>query len=241
MSASEPLLATENLDVLYGGVAGLRGASIEVRRGELVAVVGANGAGKSSLLKGVARLARAQGSVRFDGTELLSRRQHELVRMGIAIVPEGRQVFPTLTVEENLLVGAASVPRRERRAAVDRMYELFERLAQRRRQLAGTLSGGEQSLLAIARAVVSGPRLCLMDEPSLGLAPVMVERVFEEIAKLSRAGMTLVVVEQLASVALAAADRGYVLERGQVRLSGPAGQLLNDPEVRRRYLGVAEI
>lgn len=234
------LLETRDLDVHYGAVAGLRRASIQVAEGQFVAVLGSNGAGKSSLLKGIMRLARATGSVRFASRELLGLPQHALIRAGIALVPEGRQVFSTLTVEENLFVGAQSLPRKERRAAVEQMYDTFEVLKARRSQQAGTLSGGQQQILAIGRAIVSGPKMCLMDEPSLGLAPIMVDEVFHEIKRLSDAGMTLLVVEQLAAAVLAVADRGYVLEHGQVRLDGTASDLRENPEVQRRYLGIAE-
>ena len=236
----DALLETSDLDVFYGNVVGLRKASIHVAAGELVAILGGNGAGKSSLLKGICRLARASGSVRFDGHELLRRPQHDLIRLGVAIVPEGRQVFPSLTVQENLYVGAGMLKRAERRKAVARMLEMFPILGRRRKQLAGTMSGGEQQILAIARAVVTDPRLCVMDEPSLGLAPVMVESVFAEIRRLSELGMTLLVVEQLASVVLEVADRGYVLEHGHVRLHGSAAELTGNPEVQRRYLGVSK-
>jgi branched-chain amino acid transport system ATP-binding protein len=234
------LLETRDLDVHYGAVAGLRQANLRIGEGQFVAVLGSNGAGKSSLLKGIMRLAKATGSVRFDSRELLELPSHALIRAGIALVPEGRQVFSTLTVEENLLVGAQSLPRKKRRAAVEQMYDTFEVLKVRPGQQAGTLSGGQQQILAIARAIVSGPKMCLMDEPSLGLAPVLVEEVFHEIKRLSQSGMTLLVVEQLASVVLSVADRGYVLEHGQVRLDGTSSELRENPEVQRRYLGVSE-
>lgn len=237
------MLRVEDVSFSYDGMHALSGVSLEVAEGELVSLLGANGAGKTTLMRVVSGLAAPEsGSVAFDGEAISGWPPHRIARRGLIHVPEGRKLFPEMTVAETLYLGA--IPGRSasrRRELTEQILERFPRLAERQNQLAGTLSGGEQQLLAIARAVVSGPRLCLMDEPSLGLAPVMVERVFAEIAKLSASGVTLVVVEQLASVALAVADRGYVLERGQVRLAGPARQLLNDPEVRRRYLGVAEI
>mgnify|MGYP001176977623 CR=1 FL=1 len=237
---SEALLTCRGLTVYYGPVVGLRDVDLNVAKGELVAVIGANGAGKSSLLKGVMRLARATGTVYFNGRDLSHSAPHRLTRAGVALVPERRQVFPSLTVEENLLIGASALRRRDRRDALAHTYDAFPLLRERRSQLAGTLSGGQQQLVAIGRAVISRPKLCLLDEPSLGLAPVWVDEVFAHINALRNEGMTLVVVEQLASVVLAVADRGYVLERGRVQLEGPASELLGHPEVARRYLGVVD-
>lgn len=235
---ADPLLEVRSLEVKYGQRTAVRDASLCVGAGEIVTLLGANGAGKSSLLKGIMRLAEASGRVDFDGVSLLGQPSRALIKMGIAFVPEGRQVFPTLTVEENLFIGAASIPARRRREAVGIIIDEFPLLGLRRRQQAGTLSGGEQALLALARALVTNPRLCILDEPSLGLAPQLVEESFQQLRQLALAGMAVLVAEQLAAAALNVADRGYVLEQGQVRIEGDAYSLLVNPEVQQRYLGV---
>jgi branched-chain amino acid transport system ATP-binding protein len=237
---SKPLLTCHDVWVSYGRVVAVRGATLEVRRGQLVALIGSNGAGKSSLLKAIAGLVSARGSVGFDGREILGRPAHRMSRLGISLVPEGRQIFAGLSVQENLLIGAHALSRRERRDALARVYDIFPLLAERRNQDGGTLSGGQQQILAIGRAVMPGPRLCLLDEPSLGLAPIFVQMVFAEIEKLRESGLTLLVVEQLASTILAAADRGYVLEHGRVHLEGTGRELLGHPDVVRRYLGTVD-
>jgi branched-chain amino acid transport system ATP-binding protein len=234
---STPLLRCSNVSVAYGEVVGLRDVSLDVAQGEVIAIIGANGAGKSSLLNGIMRLAKTTGTVEFDGHDISRARASRLTRMGLALVPERRQIFPSLTVEENLLVGANALPRRERRAALAEIYDTFALLAERREQAAGTMSGGQQQIVALARAVISRPKLCLLDEPSLGLAPIWVSELFNEITRLARTGMTIVVVEQLASAALAIADRGYVLEHGRVALEGRAADLLGNAAVAGRYLG----
>jgi branched-chain amino acid transport system ATP-binding protein len=223
----------------YGRIAALRELSLEVRPGELVCLVGANGAGKTTTLKTISGLVRpTAGRVSWDGEEIHRLRPDEILRRGIAHCPEGRRVFPYLTVEENLAMGAylrrdgAAV-----RADLERSYAHFPVLAERRRQAAGTLSGGEQQMLAIARALMARPRLLLLDEPSLGLAPTLVETTFRIVGEIQRAGTTVFMVEQNAYMALRLASRAYVMETGRITLAGPAADLLRDPGVRRAYLG----
>jgi branched-chain amino acid transport system ATP-binding protein len=233
------LLALEKLEVAYGGIRAVKGIDLAVERGETVCLIGANGAGKTTTLRAITGLVRAAaGHIRYDGDEIAKLRVHEIARRGLAMVPEGRGVFPQLTIEENLAMGAyARTDRTAVRADVDHAYELFPRLAERRRQTAGTLSGGEQQMLAIARALMSRPKLLLLDEPSMGLAPLMVEKIFEVIRAIAAEGVTLLLVEQNARLALESSHRGYVLEGGLVTLSGPASSLLTDPRVREAYLG----
>lgn len=234
------LLTCTDVSVTYGRVVAVRGASLRVERGELVALIGSNGAGKSSLLKAIAGLVPARGSVFFGDRDILGSPAHKMTRLGISLVPEGRQIFNGLSVQENLLVGAHAMSRRERRSALERVYAIFPLLADRRNQDGGTLSGGQQQILAIGRAIMPAPQFCLLDEPSLGLAPIFVQMVFAEIEKLREAGLTLLVVEQLASTILAAADRGYVMEHGRIHLEGAARDLLGHPDVVRRYLGTVD-
>ena len=233
------LLKLENLEVAYGGIRAVKGIDIEVAQGELVCLIGANGAGKTTTLRAITGLVRrSAGRVLYDGAEISTRRVHEIARGGLALVPEGRGVFAQLTVDENLAMGAYA--RRERStisADVERVFTLFPRLAERRAQIAGTLSGGEQQMLAIGRALMSRPRLLLLDEPSMGLAPIMVERIFEVIRTVSSEGVTILLVEQNARLALEASHRGYVLEGGLVCVSGQARSLLHDPRIREAYLG----
>lgn len=233
------LLRLEGLHASYGPIAALRGLDLEVRSGELVCLLGANGAGKSSTLRAISGLLRAaRGRIVFDGREIQGREPADILAAGIAHCPEGRRVFPHLTVEENLEMGA--YVRRDRRAIeqdLDRVCAHFPILGERRRQVAGTLSGGEQQMLAIARALMARPRLILFDEPSLGLAPTIVETTFEIIAGIRRDGTTVLMVEQNAYLALRMADRGYVMETGRIVLEGPATALLADDHVRRAYLG----
>jgi branched-chain amino acid transport system ATP-binding protein len=233
------LLALEKLEVAYGGIRAVKGIDLAVERGEMVCLIGANGAGKTTTLRAITGLVRAAaGHIRYDGEEIAKLRVHDIARRGLAMVPEGRGVFPQLTIEENLAMGAyARKDRASVRADVDHAYELFPRLAERRRQTAGTLSGGEQQMLAIARALMSRPKLLLLDEPSMGLAPLMVEKIFEVIRAIAAEGVTLLLVEQNARLALESSHRGYVLEGGLVTLSGPASSLLTDPRVREAYLG----
>ena len=233
------LLRLEQLQVSYGGIRAVKGIDIEVGQGELVCLIGANGAGKTTTLRAVTGLVRAAaGRVLYDGQDITGLRVPEIARRGLALVPEGRGVFAQLTIEENLAMGAYA---RNDRAAVatdvERAFTLFPRLKERRSQTAGTLSGGEQQMLAIARALMSRPRLLLLDEPSMGLAPLMVERIFEVVRTIAAEGVTLLLVEQNARLALETSHRGYVLEGGLVSISGEAKTLLGDPRIREAYLG----
>ncbi len=236
---TEPLLALQGLALAYGGIQAVKGIDLTVGAGELVCLIGANGAGKTTTLKGICGLLPARsGKVRYAGDDITGRRPFELVRRGLVMVPEGRGVFGGLTIEENLAMGAYI---RDDRAAIgqdiERVFTLFPRLKERRRQTAGTLSGGEQQMLAIGRALMSRPRLLLLDEPSMGLAPLMVQKVFETIIAVSREGVTMLLVEQNARLALEVSDRAYVLESGEITLEGEAAKLLHDPKVRAAYLG----
>jgi len=236
-----PILVLEKLAVAYGGIQAVKGIDLHVDRGELVCLIGANGAGKTTTLKGICGLQPVRsGRVRYDGDDVTGRRAFELVRRGLAMVPEGRGVFGALTIEENLAMGAYI---RSDRAGIDadieRVFTLFPRLKERRRQTAGTLSGGEQQMLAMGRSLMSRPRMLLLDEPSMGLAPLMVQKVFETVHTVSQEGVTILLIEQNAKLALEVADRGYVMESGEITLSGDAKQLLVDPAVRAAYLGEA--
>jgi branched-chain amino acid transport system ATP-binding protein len=235
------LLQLEALQVAYGGIRAVKGIDLAVEKGELVCLIGANGAGKTTTLRAITGLLHAAGGrVVYDGEDLAGRRPHEIARRGLVLVPEGRGVFAQLTIEENLAMGAYA--RRDRAAIAadtERVFALFPRLRERARQTAGTLSGGEQQMLAIGRALMSRPRLLLLDEPSMGLAPLMVERIFEVVRAIAAEGVTMLLVEQNARLALEASHRGYVLEGGLVTLSGEARSLLDDPRVREAYLGEA--
>ena len=233
------LLRLEQLQVAYGGIRAVKGVDLEVGQGELVCLIGANGAGKTTTLRAVTGLVRAAaGRVLYDGQDITGLKVPEIARRGLALVPEGRGVFAQLTIEENLAMGAYARNDRAGIAAdVERAFTLFPRLKERRAQTAGTLSGGEQQMLAIARALMSRPRLLLLDEPSMGLAPLMVERIFEVVRTIAAEGVTLLLVEQNARLALETSHRGYVLEGGLVSFSGRAADLLGDPRVREAYLG----
>jgi branched-chain amino acid transport system ATP-binding protein len=232
------MLQLEGLDVYYGEIHALRGVALEVRGGEIVTLLGNNGAGKSTTLKTISGLLiPRRGGVVFDGRPLAGVPAHEIVARGIAHVPEGRRIFNRLTVRENLTMGAYLRTDADVEADLDRAFELFPRLKERVTQVAGTLSGGEQQMLAIARALMARPRLLLLDEPSMGLAPVLVEQIFATIDSINRQGTTMLLVEQNAAMALSIAHRGYVLETGAAVLSGTAGQLAENAEVRRAYLG----
>jgi branched-chain amino acid transport system ATP-binding protein len=240
-SANEPVLTVKGLEVAYGGIRAVKGIDLEVRRGELVALIGANGAGKTSTLKAIARaLPMKAGTITFEGRDLGPHAPHELVSMGMALSPEGRAIFPNLTVRENLEMGAYTV---DDPAAIAKglaqAVELFPRLGERMAQLGGTLSGGEQQMLAIARALMSKPKLLLLDEPSLGIAPVLVDQIFEAIGRIRAQGTTILLVEQNTRRALGAAQRAYVLVTGEVALSGDARTLADDPRVQGAYLGEA--
>ena len=233
------LLALEGLQVSYGGIRAVKGIDLTVEPGELVCLIGANGAGKTTTLKAITGLVHpSAGRVLYDGADIGGRKTHEIARRGLALVPEGRGVFPQLTIGENLAMGAFSRDDKPAVAAdTERIFALFPRLKERAKQTAGTLSGGEQQMLAIGRALMSRPKLLLLDEPSMGLAPLMVEKIFEVIRGVSADGVTLLLVEQNARLALEASHRGYVLEGGVISLSGPAQSLLGNPQVRQAYLG----
>ncbi len=239
MNARSELLCVRNLRVSYGGINAVKGVDIDVAEGAMVCLIGANGAGKTSTLKAIAGLLPVESNaVRFRDEAIGGRRPHELVRRGLALVPEGRGIFAQLSVEENLAMGAYV---RSDHAAIQadlrQAFTFFPILEERRRQVAGTLSGGEQQMLAIGRALMSRPRLLLLDEPSMGLAPLIVARIFEILAKITRQGVTLLVVEQNARLALQACDSGYVMENGLITLSDSAKSLLHNDRVRKAYLG----
>jgi branched-chain amino acid transport system ATP-binding protein len=232
------LLEVRGLEVRYGGIRAVKGIDLAVDQGELVCLIGANGAGKSSTLRAISGLIpTAPGAVRYAGRDLAGTRAFERVREGLVMVPEGRGVFPQLTVTENLAMGAYARSDDAIESDRERMFGLFPRLRERRTQTAGTLSGGEQQMLAIARALMSRPKLLLLDEPSMGLAPIVVERIFEVVREINQGGVTVLLVEQNARAALGLASRAYVMESGLVTLSGPAGELANDPKIIDAYLG----
>jgi len=234
------LLEIRGLEVRYGGIRAVKGIDLEIAAGELVCLIGANGAGKSSTLRAVSGLAQtAPGSIRFGGRDLAGVPAFARARAGLVMVPEGRGVFAQLSVEENLAMGA--YPRADAGVTTDRarVFELFPRLAERRRQTAGTLSGGEQQMLAIGRALMSRPKLLALDEPSMGLAPIAAEKILQVIRDINNTGVTVLLVEQNARSALALAHRAYVMESGEITLSGEARALLADPRVREAYLGEA--
>ena len=235
---AEPMLKVENLNVYYGAIHALKGVSFEVNEGEIVTLIGANGAGKSTTLNTVCGLLRSKtGDVRFEGKSLTRRAPHMIVADGIAHCPEGRHVFAKMTVEDNLEMGGYTRPRTEIAESIAAVYRSFPRLEERRTQLAGTLSGGEQQMLAMGRAMMSKPRLLMLDEPSMGLAPILVEQIFDMIKELHSAGTTILLVEQNAQMALSVADRGYVLETGRISLSGTGAELAASEDVRKAYLG----
>lgn len=233
------LLAVEDLHVSYGGIRALRGISCEVEEGEIVALIGANGAGKSTTLRTVCGLVRPQaGNITYSGKILNKVPAFKIVEMGISQVPEGRRVFTRLTVLENLEMGAYTRKNSlEVKESLKNVFAKFPRLEERKSQLAGTLSGGEQQMLAMGRALMSRPRLLLLDEPSMGLAPMLVKEIFSIIAEINRSGTTILLVEQNANMALSVANRAYVLETGEIVLSGPASELADNPDVRKAYLG----
>lgn len=233
------MLKIEDLQVYYGAIHAIKGASLEVNEGEVVTLIGANGAGKTTILHTVTGLVKARsGRIEYDGNNLLSIPPHKIVSLGLAHVPEGRQLFTRMSVEENLLMGAYH---RKDNAAVrydlGRIYKLFPRLDERKFQISGTLSGGEQQMVAMGRAMMSQPKMIVMDEPSMGLSPILVKDVFRMIREMHELGITVLLVEQNASMALSIADRGYVLENGHITLSGTSQELLNDDRVRKAYFG----
>jgi branched-chain amino acid transport system ATP-binding protein len=228
------LLEVKDLEVHYGGIRAVKGIDLEVAEGELVCLIGANGAGKTTTLKAICRLIPSRArTLAYVGSDISRAAVHELPRRGLVMVPEGRGIFPQLTVEENLAMGAYA----RGRADPEKQYATFPRLKERRLQVAGTLSGGEQQMLAIGRALMTDPQLLLLDEPSMGLAPMMVARIFEVIAEIAARGVTILLVEQNARLALELAHRGYVMESGTIALSGSAKSLLDDPRVKEAYLG----
>lgn len=236
---SQPLLEFRQVDVFYGQIQALKQVSLTVNEGETVALIGANGAGKSTLLMSIFGQPRiAAGEIRYRGEDISRRSTHFIASNGIAQAPEGRRIFADMTVEENLLMGTIPVGSRYENEDKARMYQLFPRLEERRAQRAMTLSGGEQQMLAIARALMSRPKLLLLDEPSLGLAPLVVKQIFQILRELTQQGMTLFLVEQNAHHALKLSDRAYVMVNGQIQLTGTGRELLNNPEVRNAYLGV---
>ena len=237
------MLELTDVHVRYGNIRALQGVSLRVDTGELIALIGANGAGKTTTLRAVSGLLRpSQGAIAFDGTDLTSASTDRIVGLGISHCPEGRRIFGSLTVAENLRLGAVSVSDTAAAAAeLENVFALFPLLKERLGQAGGTLSGGEQQMLAIGRALMSRPRLLLLDEPSLGLAPLMVERIFETITELKRQGRTILLVEQNVHQALDVADRAYVLETGRIMLDGPAETLRHDPKVEQSYLGVGGV
>jgi branched-chain amino acid transport system ATP-binding protein len=237
MTSSEYLFQIEDLEVSYGSIAAIKGISLDVKRGEIVTILGSNGAGKTTTMRAISQLIKTKnGSIVFKGTELTKLPAHKVVSLGISHSPEGRRVFNILTVEENLLLGAYS------KSKVDQeilawVYDLFPRLKERKAQLAGTLSGGEQQMLAIGRALMSKPELLLLDEPSLGIAPILVKAIFAQIRKIAATGVTVLLVEQNARAALKLADRGYVLEVGKIVYSGTSDELLSSKRIQEAYLG----
>ncbi len=243
MSATaENILELEDVHTYYGSIQALKGISIEVREGEIVTLIGSNGAGKSTTLRSINGLNHPRrGTIRFRGRDITSKAPHEVVKRGIAQSPEGRKLFPRMSVLENLQMGAFQrSDRAGMREDMDRVFTLFPRLAERRTQRAGTLSGGEQQMCAIGRALMARPKLLLLDEPSLGLAPILVEKIFEIVKEINDQGTSILLVEQNALMALDAADRGYVLETGRVALTDDAKELRRNEQVRRTYLGETE-
>ena len=234
----EPILNVEDINVYYGSIHAVKGVSFQVNQGEIVTLIGANGAGKSTTLNTIAGLLHSKtGSITFMDEPLNKYPCHKIVSKGLAMVPEGRRIFLQMTVEENLEMGAFTQPNAGVDADLERVFDQFPRLKERRRQIAGTLSGGEQQMLAMGRALMSHPTLLMLDEPSMGLAPILVEQIFDIIKDLHKAGTTILLVEQNAQAALSVADRGYVLETGRIVTSGTGHELLESPAIKKAYLG----
>ena len=232
------MLELQDLHLSYGGIRALKGVSIQVNEGEIVSLIGANGAGKSTTLRAISGLERAQsGKILYNGEDITGKPSKYMVQNGLILVPEGRLIFPDMTVLENLKIGAYLRSDRDVEADIQHMYALFPRLKERAWQMAGTLSGGEQQMLAVGRALMSKPKLLMMDEPSLGLAPLVVKDIFSIIRTIRDSGVTVLLIEQNANAALKIADRGYVLETGRITLEGSGRELLSDPAVRSAYLG----
>jgi branched-chain amino acid transport system ATP-binding protein len=243
-SATDVILRVENLHIAYGGIQAVKGVSLDVRRGELVTLIGANGAGKTTTLKaitGTLPQCRVEGHIEYHGRAIRGVHSFKLVETGLAMVPEGRGVFARMSIRENLVMGAYT--RKDRagiEADIEKWFAIFPRLKERASQLAGTLSGGEQQMLAMARALMSQPQLLLLDEPSMGLAPIMVERIFQVVRDISAQGITILLVEQNARLALQVANRGYVMDSGLITMADAAEDLLHNPKVREAYLGEAD-
>jgi len=237
--AAGPILEIDDVHVYYGAIHAVKGVSLEVKQGEIVTLIGANGAGKSTTLRAINGLTHSrQGSIRFQGRDITKASSHSIVKAGIAQSPEGRRLFPRMSVTENLEMGAFQRTDRENFAEdMDRVFELFPRLHERRTQKAGTLSGGEQQMCAIGRALMARPKLLLLDEPSMGLAPIFVDRIFETVVEVNKQGTPVLLVEQNALMALEVAKRGYVMETGRIALQGPASDLKTNEQVRKTYLG----
>ena len=236
--AEQVMLRVDGLKVAYGGIQAVKGVSFEVRQGELVSLIGANGAGKTTTLKAVTGLQPvAAGGIEFMGRSIRGQGAWDLVRQGLVMVPEGRGCFTRMTITENLLMGAFVRDDHEIDADIEKVFTIFPRLKERRAQLSGTMSGGEQQMLAMGRALMARPKVLLLDEPSMGLSPIMVDKIFEVVGDIHQRGTTILLVEQNASRALQLADRGYVMESGEVTMSGDAKRLLDDPKVRAAYLG----
>ena len=232
------ILKVDDINVYYGSIHAIKGISFEVEEGEVVTLIGANGAGKSTTLNTISGLLRSKtGSIEFMGQSLAKVPSHKIVERGLALVPEGRRIFLQMTVQENLEMGAFTQKGGETQQDLEKIYALFPRLKERLKQMAGTLSGGEQQMLAMGRALMSRPKLLMLDEPSMGLAPILVEQIFEIIRTLHKAGTTILLVEQNAQAALSIADRGYVLETGRIVTSGTGQELLASPEIKKAYLG----
>ncbi len=237
MSENKNLLEIKNLHVSYGAIKAIKGIDIHVKEGEVVAILGANGAGKTTTLRTISGLLRSNsGEIIFDGKEITKTPAHDIVSLGMSHSPEGRRVFGTLSTEENLLMGAYVLKKYDQKV-LDWIYEILPRLKERSGQLAGTLSGGEQQMLAIGRSIMSNPKLLILDEPSLGLAPVLVKVIFKAIKEISKTGVTVLLVEQNAKAALKLADRGYVLELGKISYEGSSEELLNSKTIQEAYLG----
>ncbi len=232
------MLQVDSINVFYGSIHAIKDVSFTVEKGEIVTLIGANGAGKSTILKTVSGLLRSRGgAIQFHDSPISAAAPHKIVSMGLAHVPEGRHVFAQMTVEENLEMGAYTRPQGEIAPGLERVYAQFPRLKERRKQVSGTLSGGEQQMLAMGRALMSQPALLMLDEPSMGLAPLMVEQIFDIVKELHKDGVTVLLVEQNAQMALSVADRGYVLETGKIVLTGNGKELLEDDAVKKAYLG----
>ncbi len=232
------ILSVKDINVFYGAIHAISDISFNVDEGEIVTLIGANGAGKSTTLNTISGLLRSKtGDIEFMGSSIAKTSPNKIVADGLVMVPEGRRIFLGLTVEENLEMGAYTRPKSEIKGSMDQVYELFPRLQERRNQIGGTLSGGEQQMLAMGRALMAKPKLMMLDEPSMGLAPLLVDLIFEIIADLHKAGSTILLVEQNAQAALSIADRAYVLETGKIVKTGKGSELINDPDIKKAYLG----